>query len=155
MEGNVIDEKSLDSFLDEARGKGMHVVDNTKLTEAYKDYEQQVRQADELSEVVDPEETPYLSKYKARDMLDMLCSKLEANRTIASMEKNAEIVYETNWRIAALRVRLGTLAWEVEEPHNTQVELELAAVSCSRRIVFFLSSCNLFIVEGILLPRFY
>ena len=119
---------NLDSFLEEAKGKGMHVVDNNKLADCYKDYEEQVSEADALAEVVDPEETPYLSKYKARDILDMLCSKLEANRTIASLEKNGEIVYETNWRIAALRVRLGSLAWEVEEPHNTQVELELAAV---------------------------
>ena len=99
-----------------------------KLADSYKDFEAEVAKADALSETPDPEETPFLSKYKARDILDMLCSKLEANRTIASLEKDAKIVYETNWRIAALRVRLGSLAWEVEEPHNTQVELELAAV---------------------------
>ena len=122
--------ENLDSFLAEAKGKGMHVVDNNKLADSYKDFEAEVAKADALSETPDPDETPYLSKYKARDILDMLCSRLEANRTIASLEKDAKIVYETNWRIAALRVRLGSLAWEVEEPHNTQVELELAAVSC-------------------------
>jgi len=113
--------------LDEAKAKGMHVVDNNKLADSYKDFEIEVAKADALAEQPDPEETPYLSKYKARDILDMLCSRLEANRTIASLEKDGKIVYETNWRIAALRVRLGSLAWEVEEPHNTQVELELAA----------------------------
>jgi hypothetical protein len=121
--------ENLDQFLDEAKAKGMHVVDNNKLADSYKNYEEEVAKADLLSEQQDPEETPYLSKYKARDILDILCSRLEANRTIASLEKDGKIVYETNWRIAALRVRLGSLAWEVEEPHNTQVELELAAVS--------------------------
>lgn len=125
---------NLDEFLEEAKGKGMHVIDNNKLADSYKNFEEEVAKADALSETPDPEETPYLSKYKARDILDMLCSRLEANRTIASLEKDAKIVYETNWRIAALRVRLGSLAWEVEEPHNTQVELELAAVNIRLRI---------------------
>jgi hypothetical protein len=29
--------------------------------------------------------------------------------------------------LASVRVRLGTISWECEEPHNAQVDLELAA----------------------------
>jgi hypothetical protein len=118
----------MEELLLQAQAKGMHVVDNTRLSDSYGDFEEQITKADSLCEVIDPEETPYLSKYKARDILDALCNKLEANRTIASLEKNKDMFRELNWRIAAVRVRLGSISWEVEEPHHTQVELELAAV---------------------------
>mmetsp|Transcript_3688 Transcript_3688/g.5708 ORF Transcript_3688/g.5708 Transcript_3688/m.5708 type:complete len:356 (-) Transcript_3688:1085-2152(-) len=117
----------MDDFLSEATAKGLHVVDNNKLSESYADYDQILRETERLCEIEDPEETPYKSKYEARDLLDSLCNRMEANRTIASLEKNGDMVKELNWRIAAVRVRIASIAWEVEEPHNTQVELELAA----------------------------
>jgi hypothetical protein len=118
----------MEGFLEEATAKGLHVVDNSRLGESYQDYDAAIAEADALCLIVDPEETPYVSKYKARDLLDPLCNRMEANRTIASLEKQKDIMDELDWRIASLRFRLGSIAWDVEEPHNTQIELELAAV---------------------------
>lgn len=125
----------MDGFLEAAAaaagtaGKGLQIVDNSRLEESYQDYDEIILQADALCDTVDPEETPYLSKYKARDLLDPLCNRMEANRTIASLEKQKKVLEELDWRIASLRFRLGSIAWDVEEPHNTQIELELAAVN--------------------------
>ena len=79
-------------------------------------------------EVVDPEETPYDSKYKARDLLEKVLNQMEANKTIATLEAKRDIVATLNRRIATVRVRLASIAWECEEPHNAQVDLDMAAV---------------------------
>jgi hypothetical protein len=123
----------MESILSQANEKGLYVVDNDKLQESYEEYELELSEADDLCAIVDPEETPYLSKYKAREKLDALCNRMEANRTIALLEKKANVTKELNWRIAATRVRLGSIAWECEEPHNTQIELDLAIVSKLKR----------------------
>lgn len=133
----------MEGFLEEATSKGLQVVDNTRLAESYQDYEEIISKADALCEITDPEDTPYVSKYKARDLLDPLCNRMEANRTIASLEKQKKIMEELDWRIASLRFRLGSIAWDVEEPHNTQIELELAAV-CLISTHFPISYCYFF-----------
>lgn len=94
----------------------------------YAEYAAEVRACDALCEAMDPVETPYKSKYEARDRLNHLCNKLEANKTVASLEKKKGVLKQLNWRIAALQVRLGSIAWDVEEPHNCQAELDRAVV---------------------------
>ena len=131
----------MENFLGEASSKGYHVVDNNKLNDCYSDYNEINDQANQLLERIDSEDQPFHSKYQARTLLDTLCNKLEANRTIASLEKNSLVIQELNWRIAEIRLKLGGIAWDVEEPHNTQIELEPAAVRKHFQffcIVFFL-----------------
>jgi hypothetical protein len=129
----------MEQFLEEATAHGLHVVDNSRLAESYEDYEAALIEADKLCQLVDPEETPFLSRYKARDLLDPLCNRMEASRTVASLEKKKKIMEELDWRIASLRFRLGSIAWDVEEPHNTQVEVEMALVRISPLL---LASCS-------------
>ena len=95
----------MEQLLSEAKAKGMHVVEEGNLHKSFEDYDKLVKEADELCEVKDPEETPYNSKYEARAKLDALCNRMEANRTIASLEKNREMIDELDWRIAATRTR--------------------------------------------------
>lgn len=110
-------------------GPGMYVVNQDETAQLYAEFDSEILETDALCEIIDPEETPYKSKYIARDRLNHLCNKLEANRTVASLEKKKNVLRELNWRIAALQVRLGSIAWDVEEPHNCQSELDRAIVS--------------------------
>jgi hypothetical protein len=87
-----------------------------------------VAEAEALCKVQDPEDEPYRSKYAAREKLNALCNQMEAHRTVASLERKAETVMQLDWRIAALEVRLAGIAWDCEEPHNCQKELDLAVV---------------------------
>ena len=96
----------MEELLSEAKAKGMHVVEEGNIQASYADYERLVKEADALCEVKDPEETPFNSKYEARAKLDALCNRMEANRTIASLEKNKEMIHELDWRINATRVRV-------------------------------------------------
>lgn len=119
----------MDTLLSQAAEKGLHVVDSEKMKDSFEDFDMEVQEADELCSVLDKEDAPFESKYKARDKLDALCNKLEANRTVAMLDNNKSLVKELNWRIALLRVKLGVIGWECEEPHNAQIELDLAIVS--------------------------
>ena len=118
----------MDELLETAERKGMHLVDNENLCESEKAFLQHLVEPDRLVEVVDPEETPYDSKYKARDLLEKVLNQMEANKTIATLEAKRDIVATLNRRIATVRVRLASIAWECEEPHNAQVDLDMAAV---------------------------
>lgn len=99
-------------------------------------YAQAVAEAEALCKVVDPEEEPYRSKYAAREKLNALCNQMEAHRTVASLEHKRETVMELEWRIAALEVRLAAIAWDCEEPHNCQKELDLAVVRFRLALLF-------------------
>jgi hypothetical protein len=138
--------REMEQLFADAKAKGMHVVEEGKLHLSYSDYEIIVKEAEELCDVTDPEETPYKSKYDARAKLDALCNRMEANRTIASLEKNKEVIDELDWRIAATRTRLGSIAWEVEEPHNAQIELDMAAVRII--ILVFAYNCRLGVLRA-------
>ena len=119
-------QQDLDSFVKAASDKGMYLVDHSNISALIEEFKSTIPKVDKLCEVVDPEDTPFNSKYDARKLLDEVCNKLEATRTILVLENKKESIAEVDWRIACCRVRLGTIAWECEEPHNTQIELDMA-----------------------------
>lgn len=121
-QGNTIEEVVAD-----ATSKGMYCVDQNNPTGVHEEFEECCKEVDALCEIIDPESTPYKSKYEARKKLDVIVNKLEASKTIASLEKKKEQFPELHWRLGHCRVRLGTISWEVEEPHHAQTDLELAA----------------------------
>lgn len=118
---------SLEGMKAEASAKGMYVVDPNSKDGLLEEYDDKLEEADKLIAVVDPDTTPYLSKYKARELLDAVVNKCEATKTIAMMEARREDVAEMAWRIAAVQTKLGVISWEVEEPHNAQIDLERGA----------------------------
>lgn len=85
-------------------GPGMYVVNQEDGGEGvYAEFNKEVVECDALCDVADPEGTPYKSKYDARDRLNHLCNKLEANKTVASLEKKTSVLRQLDWRIAALQ----------------------------------------------------
>ena len=118
-----------ESFSTAASEKGMYLVDHENISSLIADFEEVIRKSDALCEIEDPVETPYKSKYEARKILDEVTNKLEATQTILKLEGKKNNLNEVEWRLASCRVRLGTIAWECEEAHNTQVELEAAVVN--------------------------
>ena len=123
----ALKEEDVSSFLEEAKQKGMYLVNDDSLGELLVEFTNTLKDADALTQVADPDTEPYKSKYKARELLDAIVNKLEATRTIALVEGKKERVAEMDWRLASTRVRLGVISWECEEPHNAQTDLELAA----------------------------
>jgi len=121
MNGNMED------LLSSAKKGGMYLVNDSDTEELEKEYDEGIITCDKLCEILDPESTPYLSKYEARKILDNLCNKLEATKTIASLEKRRGTMTLMDKKLASARVRLGTISWECDEPHNAQIDLELAA----------------------------
>lgn len=106
----------------------MLVVDESSADALLKECEVCTDEVDRLCEIMDPDSTPYESKYKARKVLGNLCNKLEATRTIASLEKKRDVVNLMSSRmVASIRVRIGTISWECEEPQNAQTDLDLSA----------------------------
>ena len=105
----------------------MYLVDHEDTSQLVNDFKLALEAAGKLCEVVDPEATPYKSKYEAREILDKISQKLEATKTIASLEKKKDLVFEMNWRLASTHIRLGIIAWECDEPHNAQTDLEEAS----------------------------
>lgn len=120
---------SMEEIIADANSKGFFAVDqDQKKQEAiYDEWEAVCEEVTELCNVEDPVETPYFSKYKAREKLDAIVNKLDATKAIASLEKRREQIAQLSWRIASCRVKLGTISWECDEPHNAQTDLELAA----------------------------
>eukprot|EP00605_Chrysophyceae_sp_TOSAG23-4_P001540 GSChrysophyteH1.ASY1.ANO1.1688.1 assembled CDS len=119
--------RDVDGIKAEAAAKGMMAVDQNSANGLIEDYDEKLALAMKLCDVVDPVEKPYDSKYKARKILDDLVNQLEATRTVSMMEGRRDTVYEMNWRAAACQVKIGTICWEVDEPHHAQDELERAA----------------------------
>lgn len=108
-----------------AAENNMLVVDQNNIEPLLEEFETVIVDADELYVKEDPEATPYKSKYEARKLLDAVINKLEANKTILTLEgKKGVVKKELDWRRAALQTRIGTISWDVEEPHNAQTELE-------------------------------
>lgn len=117
---------NIEDVMQQAKDKGLYCVNQNDTSGVYQDYLDVLVKSEELLSIDDPVETPYLSKYEARKQIDEVINKLEATKTIASLEKNKSLMNAMNWRVASLRVKLGGISWDVEEPHNAQIELEQA-----------------------------
>jgi hypothetical protein len=119
---------AMEDILSQAKDKGFVVVNSEQSSE--EGWTQEVQkvylEVDKLCTIEDPESTPYVSKYQARDLLDELLKKLEANKTIASLEHKTALIQKLSQLISSVQVRIGTISWDVEEPHNAQTELESA-----------------------------
>jgi len=110
----------------ESQKAEMYLVDHENTGPLIEEFQTAISSADKLCDVIDDETTPFASKYKARTLLDQINSKLEATRTIAMLEKKKNLIEAMDCRMASVRVRLGIISWECEEPHNAQTDLELA-----------------------------
>ena len=88
---DYLKKNKMDEFLSTATGKGMFVVDSDGIEALTKEYDEVIVSVDEYCEKVDPETTPYASKYKARELLDKIGNQLEANRTVAMLEKKTKV----------------------------------------------------------------
>ncbi len=75
--------------------------------------------AEELLKVSDPPETPFKSKYAAREKLQELVERLE------SLVEDSEDVVARALTVHFL-ARIGSIDHDVEEPHECQVSLERA-----------------------------
>ena len=117
----------MSEFLKDATNSNMYMVDHNDTSQLVNDFKLAIETANKLCENVDPETTPYKSKYEAREILDKISQKLEATKTIASLEKKKELVFELNCRLASVHIQLGIIAWECDEPHNAQNDLEEAS----------------------------
>jgi hypothetical protein len=91
--------ENIDELLASATKNGMYLVNDSNTDALEEEYEEGIITFDALCEVVDPETTPFDSKYKARKLLDDLCNKLEATRTIASLEKKSDVIHRMNKKI--------------------------------------------------------
>lgn len=100
------------------------------------DYEMTVAEAEALCSVVDPETTPYVSKYKARDMVFALSQKLEAYSVVARAQTPSEPGKRSEKKksidamlskVASLRVRSGIISYDCDEPHTTERDLDHAS----------------------------
>jgi hypothetical protein len=112
---------------DMAAKPGMVLVDHSNIAPLLEEYSTVLAAAELLIAKEDPPETPFTSKYQARKNLDVMGNKLEANSTVLKLEgKGAIIKQELSWRLAKLRVKTGSIAWDVEEPHNTETDLNAA-----------------------------
>lgn len=117
---------SIDELKEKATQSGMFMPDMESTDELIAEYEKSIKEADALLEIVDPESKPFDSKYAARKLLDAMVNKLDATRTIGMLEKKTGITQAMDFRLAALRVKLGVISWECEEPHNAQTDLDMA-----------------------------
>ena len=97
----------MDKILSEATQKGMYLVDHENMSELFDEHRQTLERANKLSDKVDDEKTPFASKYEARKLLDTICNKLEANRTICSLEGKRNDVEILNKKISATKIVLG------------------------------------------------
>lgn len=110
----------------QAMDKGMVLVDSNATEALFTDCQAAVTQADALCEVINPENKPFESKYKARDLLDEIVKRFEATKAIATLEGNKDLIARIRPAQAALQTKIGTICWDCEEPHNAQMELERA-----------------------------
>jgi len=116
----------MEEFMAQASDQGMYCVNSADNSAIFAEFTETCEKAEEFCAIVDPVETPYKSKYDARSLIDTTVNKMDATRTIASLEKNKATMLQMDWRLACLRVKLGSISWDVEEPHNAQTELEQA-----------------------------
>ena len=118
----------MEDVLQQAKEQGLTLVqsDDSGFQQLLSDYTRIIQEAEKLCDVVDDEKTPFASKYQARDCLDQLLRNVEAHHTIASLEKQKEKMMLLQEKMASLQVKIGTISWDCEEPHNAQRELEAA-----------------------------
>lgn len=90
---------NIEELLASATKNGMYLVNDSNTDALEQEYVVGVVEADRLCEVVDPESSPFDSKYKARKILDDVCNKLEATRTIAQLENKRDIIVSMNRKI--------------------------------------------------------
>ena len=83
---------NMEDLLASATKNGMYLVNDSNTEALEKEYIEGIILVDKLCEMSDPETAPFESKYKARKILDDLCNKLEAAKTIASLEKNRNTI---------------------------------------------------------------
>ena len=107
--------ENLDQLLASATKNGMYLVDDSNTDALEKEYDEETIVVDKLCEIVDPETTPFESKYKAWTILDTLCNKLEATRTIASLEKKRDVMERMSRKIGDARISViyQRLQWDV------------------------------------------
>lgn len=89
---------------DAAKSKGMMMVNSDETDALINECEEKIQEADELCEIVDPENKPFESKYKARDLLDKLLQRLEAARTVARLEAKKATSEKLSQKIASIQV---------------------------------------------------
>jgi hypothetical protein len=82
----------LESLSKVASEKGMILVDHENISPLMKEYEDSMVGVEKLCQVKDPDEKPYESKYKARDLLDQLINKFDANKTIMMLESKLDVI---------------------------------------------------------------
>jgi hypothetical protein len=100
-----VSSENIDELLASATKNGMYLVNDSNTDALEEEYEEGIITVDTLCEIVDPETTPFDSKYKARKLLDDLCNKLEATRTIASLEKKSDVIHRMNKKIGKAPIR--------------------------------------------------
>lgn len=136
----------MEEVLEQAEKQGLTVVqsDDAGFQQLLTDYTRVLGEAEKLCDIVDDEKTPFASKYKAREMLDQLLRNVEAHHTICSLEKQKDKMDLLKEKIASLQLKIGTISWDCEEPHNAQKELEEA---CSFYFPSFVQEINDFIQD--------
>lgn len=90
---------NIEELLASATKNGMYLVNDSNTDALEQEYLVGVVEADRLCEMVDPESNPFDSKYKARKILDDVCNKLEATRTIAQLENKPEVIVSMTKKI--------------------------------------------------------
>lgn len=103
------------------------VNDLSEIDQLYESFDITLIKIEKLCEKSDPETEPFKSKYEARNIIESLIRTYEGTRVVAVMDQKHDIIINLDWRIARLRVKLATIDWDCEEPHNTEVELGLAS----------------------------
>ena len=124
---NIDREKILDDVKKQTGNNSLFLPNTDNIKELCDEYEKILITIDELCDKVDPESTPFVSKYEARDRIDEIVKRLEATYTVSILEGKKDVARIMDRYVANLRVKLGIICWDVEEPHNCQIELDLAA----------------------------
>eukprot|EP01035_Chromulina_nebulosa_P019382 gene19382-25250_t len=113
--------------------RNIQAVHSDDLLTYRKEYEEVMNEVDRLCLINDPSSTPFQSRYKARDLLTPLVRKLEAQSVIAKVDKEIDrkVARDLQSKVASIRVKLGSIAYDCEEPHsedglNENNELDLS-----------------------------
>ena len=118
---------NMEDLLASATKSGMYLVNDSNTDALVQEYDVGVIEADRLCEIIDPETNPFDSKYKARKILDDVCNKLEATRTIAQLESKRDLIVSMNKKIGDLIDLLETVVrieFEIG-PHIYSFSLEI------------------------------
>lgn len=117
----------MEDLLASATKSGMYLVNDSNTDALVQEYDVGVIEADRLCEIVDSETNPFDSKYKARKILDDVCNKLEATRTIAQLESKRDLIVSMNKKIGDSIDLLETIVrieFEIG-PHLSSFSLEI------------------------------